>query len=125
MRFLLKNGVGGERRIFRKTAVLTSEIFLVNVKIVWAFGIKKAPPDFSDGMMVHLRKRASTSAAAGIFLSFNLATADEQDERSHVPVGRFQSFNVFRAEYRGNDVIRGPLLSSATSMRDLLFWCFC
>ena len=37
------------------------------------------------------------------FLSFNLATADEQDERRHVPVERFQSFDVFRAEYRGND----------------------
>ena len=36
-------------------------------------------------------------------MCFNLTTADEQNERRHVPVGRFQSFNVFRAEYRGND----------------------
>ena len=36
-------------------------------------------------------------------MSFNLAVAYEQDERHHVPVGRFQSLDVFRAEYRGND----------------------
>lgn len=29
--------------------------------------------------------------------------ADEQDARRHVPVGRFQSLDVFRAEYRGDD----------------------
>ena len=37
------------------------------------------------------------------FLSFNLAAADKQDERRHAPVGRFQSLDVFRAEYRRND----------------------
>ena len=36
-------------------------------------------------------------------MSFNLAMADEQDERRYVSVGRFQSFNVFRAENRRND----------------------
>ena len=36
-------------------------------------------------------------------MSFNLAAADEQDERHHVPVGRFHSLDVFRAEYWGND----------------------
>ena len=67
--FFIEKRSGGER-IFRKAAVLTSEIFLDTVKIMLDFRDKKAPPDFSDGAIWgYLRKGASLSAVAGILFA--------------------------------------------------------
>lgn len=102
--FFIEKRSRGKRRIFRKAAVLTSEISLVTVKIELAFGIKKPHLIFQTGRYEDICERGLVLQQPQVFfLSFNLAAADEQDERRHVPVGCFQSFNVFRAEYRRND----------------------
>lgn len=56
------------------------------------------------GRIVYSRGRERILQQLQIFFGgINLATADEQDERSYVPVGAFQGFDVFRAENGKND----------------------